>query len=229
MSADEEVSPSLIHLQEEINIIKEKINQILINNRNLKDRIYELTSDNNILFNTIYDIEVNLSHVDQYSRRSNVEICNIPEKINQRNIEIYVLKVMESIGVRLQSFDLVAVHRVGKFRRGKNRNVIVRFINRKNAYQCLRNNNKLKNSVHPEYKKLFFIENLCPTNKNIFNFLYKMKKLAKIKNVWSYNGSVFYTMIGDEEEFAVRADHMDDLENIEYINDLSVSESSGNE
>ena len=209
--SDGEEDHALIHLQEQIDDINEKLNQVIVNNRSLNKKLVELTSENEHLYDTIYDIEVNLSSVDQYSRRSNIEICNIPEKISQKNLEVYVLKVMNSIGVQLQSYDLVAVHRIGKFTRGKNRNVIIRFVNRKGAYLCLRDSKLLKKAKIGEYKKLFIIENLCPRNRNIFNYLYKLKKLEKIKNVWSYNGSVYYKM-NDEDEVAERVDHMDDLD-----------------
>ena len=49
-------------------------------------------------------------------------------------VEAYVLKVFQSVGVNLVSYDLVAVHRMGKFVQGKTRTVIVRFVNRKNAF-----------------------------------------------------------------------------------------------
>ena len=132
---------------------------------------------------------------------------------------------MGSIGVHLESYDLVAVHRIGKYTRGKNRNVIIRFINRKNSYLCLRDHKKLKKSNNNEFKKLYIIENLCPMNKSIFNFLYKLKKLSKIKSVWSYNGSVFYKVDDSEDAPTERADHMDDL----YIFEESDSSDSETE
>ena len=119
--------------------------------------------------------------------------------------------MLDSIDIKLQSYDLVAVHRIGKFISGKNRSVIVRFINRKNAYYCLRNSKKLAGSSNHEYKKLFIIENLCYWNKKIFNYLYRLKKENKIRSVWSYNGSVFYKMSDSEDEIAVRAYHIDDI------------------
>ena len=61
---------------------------------------------------------------------------------------------MESIEVKLQSYDLVAVHRIVKFQQGIPRNVIIRFINRKYAFTCLRNSKKLATSNNPEYKKI---------------------------------------------------------------------------
>ena len=64
---------------------------------------------------SVYYNEIKINSLDQYSCRSNVEIKNIPENINQSNIEQYILKVFEAVAVRIQSYDLVAVHRIGKF------------------------------------------------------------------------------------------------------------------
>ena len=104
-----------------------------------------------------------MSNLNQYTHRSNIEISNISEKIVQRNLEAYVLKVFQSVGVNLVSYDLVAVHCMGKFVQGKTRNVIVRFVNRKNAFSCLRKAKKLALSSTQEFKRLYLIENLCPS------------------------------------------------------------------
>ena len=167
---------SLVFLQNEIKNMNEKIIEIITSNRNLKKHVDVLTCENDNLFDLICDAEIQRNNLDQYSHRNNIEIRYIPEEVNKRNIEHYVLKLMESIGVKLQSYDLVAVHRIGKFQQGIPRNVIIRFINRKYAFTCLRNSKKVVASNNPEYKKLFILENLCPANKNIFNYLYKLKK-----------------------------------------------------
>ena len=44
--------------------------------------------------------------MNQYTRRSNIEINNISEKITQRNLEEYVSKVMKSLDINLVSYDL---------------------------------------------------------------------------------------------------------------------------
>ena len=119
----------LANLQNEINKINGKLNQVIMNNRSLKRDINELTTENTDLHDLLYDMELQINNLNQYMRCSNIEIRNVSERINQRNLEQYVLKVFESIGVNLVSYDLVAVHRVGKFMEGKNRNVIVRFLN----------------------------------------------------------------------------------------------------
>ena len=134
-SASKDANSSFDILQQEINKINEILNLVIFNNRNLKKDIDELTVENNNLYDLLYDMEIKTDSMNQYSRCNNIEICNIPEKIAQRNLEQYVLKMLESSsGINLVSYDLVVVHRVGKLLTGKNRNVIVRFLNRKNAY-----------------------------------------------------------------------------------------------
>ena len=147
------VTSMVNNLQRELDTINGKINEIIINNRSLKKKIRELTAENNDLFDLLYDIENQTNNLNQYTHRENIEISNISEKIVQRHLGAYVLEVFESIGINLQSYDLVAVHRLGKFVQGKNRNVIVQFINRKNAYTYLRNSKKNLRSPIPKIIK----------------------------------------------------------------------------
>ena len=131
-SSDEAVTDiSVTHLQEEIESIINKLNIIISNNKYFKKRIDELTDENYNLYDYLNNVEIQVNNLDQYSRRNNVEIKNIPEKISQRNLEGYVLKVMAAINIKITSYDLVAVHRIGRFISGSNRNVITRFVNKK--------------------------------------------------------------------------------------------------
>ena len=132
---------------------------------------------------------------NQYSRRENIEIANISEDVKQQQLENHILKILHNLGlISLTSYDIVAVHRLGKKCANRNRSTIVRFINRKNAIYALKNKSKLKHSV---YKNLYINENLSPENRNIFNILYKMKKEKYINDVWSANGKInFYEQRG---------------------------------
>ena len=79
---------------------------------------------------------------NQYSRHENIEIANIDEDINQHELEKYVLRVLHNLGLsKLSSYDIVAVHRIGKRWPNTNRVTILRFINRKDAIFSLKNIN----------------------------------------------------------------------------------------
>ena len=75
---------------------------------------------------------------------------------------------------------------IGRKITGKCRNVLVQFINRKHVYLCIKNGKKLKFSNNQKYKRYYISENLCTENRQIFNKLYKLKKLGEIYSVWSY-------------------------------------------
>ena len=109
---------SLINLQKEIDTINGKLNKIMLNNRSQKKRICEL-EENDDLHDLIYNMEIQMNNLNQYTRSENVEIKNISESIVQRHLELYVLKVFQLIGVKLESYNFVAVHRVGKYVHGK--------------------------------------------------------------------------------------------------------------
>ena len=116
-------------------------------------------------------------------------------------------KRVSELGVVVQSYGIVAVHRLGKSTVDKNRSVIVRFLNRKHAYSCLKNSKKLSTSSNASMKKIFITENLCPSNKNLFNYLYKLKKDSKMKSVWSFNGIVYFKLSVDTSERPIRVHH----------------------
>ena len=152
-----------------------------------------------------------MNDLNQYSRRNNIEIQNIPKDILQKDLEEYVIKVLHSIDITSDSYGIVAVHRLGKFRSDKNRVVIVRFLNRKNAYMCLNSAKKLAR-CQAEYRKLFITEHLCPTYRNLFNRLYKLNKQKRIYNVWTYEGKVFCKVTDKNDERPKIIKHQDDID-----------------
>ena len=155
-------------------------------------------------------IEENITYItnqDIYNRRNNVEFNNIPENIDDSQLENYILKLLKEFNMDISSYDIVAVHRLGK-KTNRPRNVIVRFLNRKDAYKSIKLNQRLKESN--TYKRIFVTENLCPINRKIFNALYKLKKSKVISAVWSYNGNIFYRI--EEEDDFQQAQSIDDIQ-----------------
>ena len=61
---------SLNLLRKEIQNINEKMNEIILNSRRLKKEIIELTVENNNLYDSLYDIKIQLNNLDQYSRKA---------------------------------------------------------------------------------------------------------------------------------------------------------------
>ena len=218
------------NLEREMENLKTHLVQLLIQNKNLKKENSKLTEDIYYNQDKIYDTEVRFNRSNQYSRRENVEIHNIPESILKKDLEKYVITVLSSIGVKLVHYDIVATHRIGDKQTEKNRKVIVRFVNRKNAYYAIKNGRKLRTSNTHQYKNYFITENLCLEFRQIFNKLYKLKKLKQISRVWSYNGYVFFKFSDNDIEEPIQLFHYDDIESHinEHENRFSTGSSTSN-
>ena len=166
----------------------EEIRSLWMFNSRMRKVVQHISKENDALKKSLNQTTKELHDLNQYNRRPNIEIRNITENINQRDLEPYIIDLLKSINVNVSSYEIVAVHRLGRYVSGKSRPVIVRFINRKAAYIALENQHMLRKN--PQYNKMFITENLCPIYKNVFNKLYKAKKEKKIANVWTRNGLV---------------------------------------
>ena len=142
----------------------------------------------------LYDAEVTINKTDQYIRRENLEIAGIPQSVEQEHLEKYVLDLLSAIDVNTDSYHVVGCHRFAKKRNQDPPNVIIRFTNRKIAYDALLNKYKLGNDEVKEKLELqnniYISENLTPANDDIFKACRRLKKFNKIQKVITRNGHI---------------------------------------
>ena len=118
----------------ELEDIKVSQQDLIMNNRLLKNEITQLKDEKDGILDSLYELEISLMQSNQYSRRENIEFCNIPESIPQWQLETTIIKILKSININICSYDIVAIHRLGNKNYNTNRNVICRFMNRKNTF-----------------------------------------------------------------------------------------------
>ena len=206
----EDSQTTIQKLKDNIRTVIDKLNEICKVNTVMLEKIQILTRDNDQLYEITREQKIELTELNQYGRRENVEFCNIPESIGDKDLEEHILTICQSLGMKkISAYNIVAVHRIGKRLPSKPRNVIVRFVNRKHAFSLLKNKKKLKDG---EYKRYFIIENLCPFNKRIFNALYKRKMNKEMHSLWTFNGQVF--MKWEETSDRIHVSHFDDIQDI---------------
>ena len=190
--------------------INHQINKTKVDNEKIKKK-------NKDLENKIYYMQQDISKMDQYSRRQNVELSGIPNSVEDTNLEKIVLEILNKIGVKLNSYDIVAIHRL-KIRRGqRSPNVIIRFLNSKHPYESLKKKKNL--SKVEEYGKLYLTENLCPNYQSIFNHCMSLKKYGDLSKVWSYNGVVNVKFEDNDNEIPTKLYHKDDIDTYFYDDD----------
>ena len=172
------------------------------------------------MYDSITQLERDLSRLVQYGRRESIEIHGIPESVKPQQLESTAIKILKFIGVKVESYDIVAVHRLKTKGRDGIHSTIVRFINRKNAYTAKKNKKQLMN-IHTSndnsikgMKKLFIVENLCTAYKKLFNKCRDLKRNHEygIKHLWTYNGTINIRFSDDKNENPIQISHMEDYE-----------------
>ena len=208
----------ITELENTVNLVSTKLESIVSNIADKDKIITKLKKKNQDLELKLENLEIDLTNLNQYGRRECVEITNIPESVSQHKLEEYVIKLLKDIKVEVHKRDLVAVHRIGFYKRGSNRVVIVKFINRKDANRTLKSKAKLQKN--PALRKIRIRENLCPARKQIFNKLYKLLMGGKIKDLWSQNGNIF--IIRNNEDESILIEHVSDIDY--YLNGERIQE-----
>ena len=200
------------NITNELNSIKKTVNELRQAYYSVSKLAAKLSVENIALREDYKNIKMEVTDLNQYGRRPSIEILNIKETIPQQQLENYVIEFLKLINVNVTSYDIVAVHRLGKVKPGKNRSVVLRFVNRKNAILALRNKKKAREVNNQEYRRLFVVENLCPFNKQLFNKLYGMKMRHEINSVWSFNGKIYCKFEENDEKILITSfDDIDDL------------------
>ena len=145
------------------------------------------------------------------TQEERMEIIGIPDSYGD-NLEFNVIRLLKIIGLpNLSSYDIIACHRLQKIKKDKPANVIVRFVNLKDAHVSLINRNMLKLRI-PEIPNLFIVENLCPEFRAIFDASSNLKNEGKLKFVWSYNGIVHFKKTVNYRERGIKVFHMSKLD-----------------
>ena len=79
------------------------------------------------------EIDWKNNHLDQYSRRNNLEIQSIPANITDDKLQGKVTDIFSCLGIEVKGSN-IDCHRLGY---ANLKNKIVRFVNRKFFYQAL--------------------------------------------------------------------------------------------
>jgi len=128
-------------LQDEISGLKKTI-------KNNENEIGKLNFENAKLKQALLLNIFNVNAVEQYGRRENIRIHNVPEKAgNHDDGEEIVLQIAEELGISIESHDIQRAHRLGKKKRSstaKPRQIIARFVSYKHRNELLRAKSGIK-------------------------------------------------------------------------------------
>ena len=127
-------------IMNKIDSFENKIKQITDINQQFQIEIDKLKFDLDMSLKAVDTPGKGINKLEQYNRRENVEIIGLPDPIKNVELEDVVINILRRIGVyHLGKWEIVGCHRLKKNPGGKSSNVIIRFVNRKRASQCLQN------------------------------------------------------------------------------------------
>ena len=177
------------------------------------------------LYDSVYQLEVDLAKLAQYGRRETLQIRGIPNSIKQGDLEKYCINMLDKIGVKVCPADVVACHRLYQRDKSKPADTVIRFVNRKNVFRARKNQFKLRDVG---FTNLRFLDNLCPYYRKLLNECSKYKSKGKINSYWTYNGKVFVKKHEDDPrgQPLFHIDELDGFIDDSVINDDSVEKNN---
>ena len=167
-------------------------------------------------FNTtsskLVELERQHHKLEQYSRRECLDFSGIPISVASKDLENFILRLLQEIGIDLDKSRIVACHRMGKTDR-----TIVKFLNRKDAENVYSKKSKLKdvdifcllsdgiqdrNDITTgsqndwregdlsRKRKIFISQDLSPYYRYLYVLVKEKKAEGLIFDFWIFNGTI---------------------------------------
>ena len=214
----------IVEIKDSLNEIKHTVLSRLIDeNKRLTEKIVEINKNTNFM-------EKEHWRLNQYTRRSNIEVSGIPNEIKDEVLEETVIKLLKSINVNCQPSDIEACHRLPTKRPDKPKNTIIRFLNQKNAENCLVSRKQLKSVdlsvIDGSFRgqKIFINDNLCPYYRGIYGKCRALCNAGLINSFWSWKGQIFIKIGENSKKVGIA--HVQEL--VEMFPDFEFSQNHHN-
>ena len=181
---NDQLKKNISDLKEEIENKQTEINERKAENVKLKEEI----ESNNIT------MESKMNDIEQYSRKNNIRISGLPET-GTETAEVTTLKVVQKMNEVLPDLDLQPehidiAHRMGKHKKDRHRQIIVKFNSRMKKDQILRKRKSFKGT------DIFISEDLTPTNQLVLACI-RRKMPDEVEQSWSKGGHLYYKLKSD--------------------------------
>ena len=211
MSQQEQPAPNVFEPAKLNNMRKNELVDLVIQLQQEKNDLLEQKMNMIQMNERIVALERSQYLYEQYGRRELVEISGIPGTVQQKDLEDEVLKIYKEAKVtvhdcELTKKDIVACHRIGK--RGA---TIVRFVNRKFAFEGLRNGKNLKDSKL--YDNNIYVNNSFCREFSKYGYIIRRLKKEKLILGFKVKHGVFQIQTENEGDF-IEISHVTDFEKL---------------
>ena len=193
-------------LKEATDKLQDHVDNLFMENNSLKEKLHEkdkllkqlvdTTEENNIRSK---DALKQSNYNEQYSRKNNIRILNLPEKQGENLHEMFPQLIKSELKEEITQDDIIGIHRIPG-REGMIKPVIVKLRNNTVKRQIMRKKKELKNNLR-------FYDDISHRNLGLMT---RLRQSQKLNSVWFFNCSVY----GQKEEGGkrIKFDLFDDIE-----------------
>lgn len=174
----------------------------------------KLRLENQSLNSAVNDLKGRVRMLEQYSRRTNIEINGVPITPKEDVLSL-VKDIGATIGEVVQDTQVMAAHRVPTYRKDRTPPLVVQFQSRQQRDSWITSYKKKKtllanevNKVFPSHR-MYINEHLTPENKLFLSQLKEKCKELSFKYVWVKEGKFFVRKTDGEKAF--RINQLDDI------------------
>ena len=194
------------------NIITTRLTNCKTENSLLKKKVQEMEEEINTLHENLYNIECDVIKNSQYSRRESLVITGIPDSVKQRDLEPLVLKMINTLGMNISSYEVAACHRLYDSKKDRKYplKTIIRFTNRKVVDFCLKNRKKHSLIKSKHNLNVRFFESLCKQNELVLKECNDLKQKNIIHDFYTSNGFIKIVKKADDKK-SLKIHHPDDI------------------
>ncbi|KAK6168719.1 hypothetical protein SNE40_019905 [Patella caerulea] len=185
-------------INERIRNLEKQISDITSENTKLKLQVDVITNQNNQLETELQDTKdvaalslQKVNDLEQWTRRSSVRIYGLPDNQKESFTESInkSLDVFDKIGVQMPPEHIDIAHRLGPFKVGKCRGIIVKFMSRKDKLHVIKNRRNLKGS------NITIREDLTRINAQL---LHKTLNSPLVSQTWSIEGVIYAKLVNEK-------------------------------
>ncbi len=168
------------------------------------------------------EIERKTDDLEQYSRRNSVRISGLKEEEaeEQHDTVKATLKILKKVDSNISRSDIDRCHRVGRKVKGKDRQIIVKFVSYWDRNSVITNRRKL---LDHKVKGVYINEDLTQFRSRLFKRTRDLQKAGSFYRTWTRDGRIY---IEEQQEGRTRVISCDsDLDPYTpYIPDTGIEE-----
>lgn len=188
-----ELTTVINYLKNEVKIVKEE-------NATLKSELSRNKAEIELLKSETLELQ-------QYSRRSNLEISDFPEVPSEDTKQV-VTSILQALNLNNQDSVLVA-HRVPSSRKDRHKAIIVQFTTKNERDRCLRASKEkhfLASDINQRLDStpVYLNEHLAPGMKRLLFLSKQFKREKNFKFCWVRDGKIFLRQNENSRVFKVR-------------------------